>query len=181
MTSLIRWALAFCLLLFVIGAGMAQNTNSGDIRGTVTDSTGAVLAGVKVTVTNIDTGSSKVLSTNNDGLYDTASILPGNYQITFTKDGFQRLVRGPVNLQVGIITVDGPMKVGAISEQVTVTTEAPLLNHAQLAAGEYQRPKLGHFRAVAAWRLWCCRHAHRHGRCGRSGHCRCGERQLAFL
>jgi Carboxypeptidase regulatory-like domain len=127
MTSLIRWALAFCLLLFVIGAGMAQNTNSGDIRGTVTDSTGAVLAGVKVTVTNIDTGSSKVLSTNNDGLYDTASILPGNYQITFTKDGFQRLVRGPVNLQVGIITVDGPMKVGAISEQVTVTTEAPLL------------------------------------------------------
>jgi hypothetical protein len=127
MTSFIRWALAFCLLPFVAGTGIAQNTNSGDIRGTVTDASGAVVPGATVTVANIDTGAKKVLVTNSDGLYDTASILPGNYQITFTKDGFQKLVRGPVNLQVGIITVDGVLKVGSISEEVTVTTEAPLL------------------------------------------------------
>jgi hypothetical protein len=127
MTSIIRGALAFCLLLWVVSEGIAQNTNSGDIRGTVTDSTGAALPGVTVTLTNTDTGTRKILVTNNDGLYDTASILPGNYEITFTKSGFQKLTRGPVNLQVGVITVDGPMKVGTISEVVTVTTEAPLL------------------------------------------------------
>lgn len=127
MTSFNRYTLASCLVLFVAMAAVAQNTNSGDIRGTVTDPSGAVLPGVTVTVTNVDTDSSKVLTTNNDGLYDTASILPGNYRVTFTKTGFQKLVRGPINLQVGIITVDGPMKVGSTSEAVTVTTEAPLL------------------------------------------------------
>ena len=127
MTSFNRCALASCLVLFAAAVAIAQNTNSGDIRGTVTDPSGAVLPGVTVTVTNIDTGGSKVLTTNNDGLYDTASILPGNYRVTFTKEGFQKLVYGPINLQVGIITVDGPMKVGATSEAVTVTTEAPLL------------------------------------------------------
>lgn len=127
MTSFNRYTLASCLVLFVAVAAVAQNTNSGDIRGTVTDPSGAVLPGVTVTITNVDTDSSKVLTTNNDGLYDTASILPGNYRVTFTKTGFQKLVRGPINLQVGIITVDGPMKVGSTSEAVTVTTEAPLL------------------------------------------------------
>jgi hypothetical protein len=127
MNRLIRMILVLSWLLAIAAITVAQNTNSGDIRGTAKDASGAVLPGATVTVTNIDTGISKVLTTNGDGLYDTASILPGNYQITFSKDGFERLVRGPVALQVGIITVDGPMKVGAISDQVTVTTEAPLL------------------------------------------------------
>ena len=127
MTRFNRCTLASCLTLLAAAVAIAQNTNSGDIRGTVTDSSGAVLSGATVTVTNMDTGTSKVLTTNHDGLYDTASILPGNYQVIFTKDGFQKLVRGPINLQVGIITVDGPMKVGSIAQEVTVTTEAPLL------------------------------------------------------
>ena len=113
--------------LWAVGAGIAQNTNSGDIRGTVTDPSGAALAGARVTVTNIDTGTSKALATNSDGIYDTASILPGEYRITFSKEGFEKLVRGPVVLQVGVITVDGHMKVGAISEEVTITSDLPLL------------------------------------------------------
>jgi hypothetical protein len=116
-----------CLMVGATGLGLAQNTNSGDIRGTATDSSGAVLPGVAVSVTNVDNGTTKDFVTNNDGIYDTASILPGRYQITFVKDGFQKLVRGPITLQVGSITVDGSLKVGSITQEVLVTTEVPLL------------------------------------------------------
>src|ERR1700734_473607 len=121
MMSFIRWTIAFCFLLSVAGLAFSQSTNSGDIRGTVTDPSGALLPGVSVTVTNLDTGAKKELVTNSDGLYDTASILPGNYQVTFTKQGFGKLSRGPITLQVGITTVNGELKVGRIAESVEVT------------------------------------------------------------
>ena len=85
--------------------GFGQNTNSGDIRGTVVDPSGAVLPGADVTVTNNDTGVVTKYVTNGDGLYDTNSILPGNYTIVFRKEGFETLKRGPIVLQVGIVTV----------------------------------------------------------------------------
>src|SRR5258708_4180480 len=116
-----------CLLLSVARVGLAQNTNSSDIRGTVTDASGAVLPGVTVTVKNNDTGVVGEFVTNGDGLYDTNSILPGNYTVTFTKESFQKLLRGPFALQVGLVTINGELKVGSSSQVVEVTTEAPLL------------------------------------------------------
>ena len=106
---------------------IAQNTNSGDIRGTVTDSTGALIPGVTVTTLDIDTGVAKSYVTDQAGLYDTSSILPGNYRVTFTKQGFETLVRGPVTLPVGYITVNATLKVGSTTQQVTVTSDVPLL------------------------------------------------------
>jgi hypothetical protein len=94
-------------------------------EGTVTDSSGALMPGVAVTVLNLDTGAAKDLLTNSDGLYDTASILPGNYRVTFTTEGFGKLVRGPITLQVGTITVNGALKVGKITETVEVTADVP--------------------------------------------------------
>jgi len=119
-------SIAIAILLCAQSA-LAQNTNSGDIRGTVTDNTGALIPSVTVTVLNLDTGVSKGYVTNQDGLYDTSSILPGEYKITFTKQGFETFVRGPVALNVGYITVDASLKVGSTSEQVTVTTDVSLL------------------------------------------------------
>jgi len=128
MKSSLRAALTFFLLLCLVGFTMAQNTNSGDIRGTVTDASGAVVPGVTVTVTNVDTGTTKQLVTNNDGLYDTASILPGNYQVAFARDGFDKLVRGPITVRVGITTVNGELRIGSTSQQITVTENVPLLH-----------------------------------------------------
>ncbi len=105
MTNLRQWVLPFFLVL-ASAACFAQSTNSGDIRGSVTDSSGALIPGVKITVLDIETGVSKEFTTNQDGLYDTSSIVTGSYQVTFTKDGFERLVRGPVTLQVGFTTVN---------------------------------------------------------------------------
>ncbi len=127
MRKAVHVAFACFFLLGVAQVGFAQNTNSSDIRGTATDASGAILPGVSVTVKNNDTGVVNTFVTNGDGLYDTNSILPGNYTLTFSKDGFEKLVRGPFPLQVGIVTLNGEMKVGASTQVVEVTSEAPLL------------------------------------------------------
>ena len=98
-----------------------------DLRGTATDLSGALLPDVTVTVLNNDTGVSRVFVTNSDGLYDTNSILPGTYTITFSKTGFQKLVKNSITLQVGIVTVDGALQVGSVSQEVVVTSSLPLL------------------------------------------------------
>lgn len=120
------WVLPL-LLVFGSVSSLAQSTNAGDIRGTVTDTTGALIPDVTVTVTNVDTGVTKTIKSNQAGLYDTDSIVTGNYTVTFTKEGFQRLVRGPITLQLGFTTVNGELKVGSATEAVTVTEDVPLL------------------------------------------------------
>jgi hypothetical protein len=116
------------LALGLASSARAQNSNSGDIRGTVADSSGRVIPGVNVTVTDNDTGVVTKYVTNNDGLYDTNSILPGSYMVLFNKGGFDSYKIGPIALQVGIITVDGVLKVGAATEVVQVdASEAPML------------------------------------------------------
>ena len=126
MKNLHRWVLPL-LLIFGSGACFGQSTNAGDIRGSVTDPSGALIPGVAVSVLNVDTGISKDFVTNQDGLYDTSSIVAGSYRITFAKDGFERLVRGPITLQVGFTTVNAELKVGAMSQEVSVSADVPLL------------------------------------------------------
>ena len=128
MKRLTLWTIS---LLFVVFSGclvcFAQSTNSGDIRGTVADSTGALIPGVTVTVVNDDTGVSKTFTTNDAGLYDTSSIVTGPYTLTFSKEGFEKLVRGPVTVQVGFMTVNAELSVGTSTQEVTVNADVPLL------------------------------------------------------
>jgi len=127
MSKAVYVAFVCCLLLCVANVGLAQNTNSSDIRGSATDQSGAVLPGVTVTVLNNDTGVSRTFVTNGDGIYDTNSILPGTYTVTFTKAGFEKLVKNSIVLQVGVVTIDGAMQVGSITQEVVVTSSLPLL------------------------------------------------------
>ncbi len=122
-----QYVLLIFLIILLSGSTFAQNTNSGDIRGTVTDPSGAVVPGAVVTLLNTDTGVVKELVTNSSGLYDAVSILPGNYTITFSKEGFEKTVRSGIALQVGEISVDAQLSVGATQQAVEVTTETPLL------------------------------------------------------
>ena len=108
-----RFAFCVFLLLFVGEVGRTQNTNSVDISGTVTDASKAVIPDVSVTVTNDDTGVSKNFVTNGEGIYDTVSSLPGNYTLTFSKAGFEKLVHGPVTLEVGSASIDATLSVGS--------------------------------------------------------------------
>src|SRR5271155_5088805 len=128
MKSAFRLTIVVLLLLCVTRGGFAQSTNSGEIRGTVLDSSGAAVPGVTVTLTNVDTGETKDFVTNTDGIYDTVSTRPGNYNLTFTKQGFKQVTRGPVQLQVSVITEDASLQVGQVSEVIHIeATGVPLL------------------------------------------------------
>ena len=100
-----RWILPATLAALctaAISPAFAQNTNSGDIRGTVTDSSGAVIPGVKITVVDVDKQVTRTFTSDGAGLYDTGSIVPDHYKLTFTKQGFQTLIRGPITVDVGV-------------------------------------------------------------------------------
>jgi hypothetical protein len=122
-------AISLITLALVIASPVlrAQSTNSGDISGTVTDNTGAAVPGATVTVLNVDTGVSKTLVTNDSGVYDTSSIVAGTYKITFAKMGFSTLVRPSITIIVGNTTVNAQLSVGAVTQEVVVNTDVPLL------------------------------------------------------
>jgi hypothetical protein len=124
--NLMRLGFALATLLCT-SAAFAQNSNSGDIRGTVTDPTGAVIPGANVSVLDVDKGTTTTYVTDSAGLYDTGSIVTDHYTITFTKEGFGTFVRGPVTLQVETLAINGTLKVGSSAETVTVDTDVPLL------------------------------------------------------
>ncbi len=107
---------------------LAQNTNSGDIQGTVTDTTGAVIPGVTVTVFDVDKGETRTVTSNDAGVYDTGPIVPDHYKLTFTRQGFTTFERGPITVAVGVANVDASLPVGSESQKVSVTSDIPLLN-----------------------------------------------------
>ncbi|HXP10579.1 MAG TPA: carboxypeptidase-like regulatory domain-containing protein [Acidobacteriaceae bacterium] len=120
-------ALLTALCVVVPTPTSAQSTNSGDIRGTVTDNSGAAIPGATVTLTDVDKAVTKTLTTDGAGLYDTGAIVPDHYTLTFTKSGFQTLIRGPITVEVGVQGVNAQLQVGAQSVEVTVNTDVPLL------------------------------------------------------
>ncbi len=69
-------------------AAFGQATNSADVTGTVTDSTGAVVPGVKIAINDVDKGQVRVITSNGAGAYDSGPIVPNdNYTITFRQRG----------------------------------------------------------------------------------------------
>ena len=115
------------LLAACCGPVFAQAVNSGEIRGTVTDPSGAVVPGVTVAILNTQTGVTTDVVTNDAGIYDALSILPGNYTLTFSKDGFNKLVRQGIDLRIQVITVNAQLAVGAMSQTVEVNAQASML------------------------------------------------------
>ena len=117
------------LLCLLSSAAMAlgQGTNS-DVTGTVTDSTGAVIPGVTVTAKNLDKNTERIIVTNDAGVYATGPLVSGdNYQITFKKDGFATVQRGPMTLRTGVVGMNVELTIAQSSQQVVVEAMAPIL------------------------------------------------------
>jgi Carboxypeptidase regulatory-like domain/TonB dependent receptor len=119
---------AAVFLASCLGAAFGQSTNAGDISGTVTDTTGAVISDATVRVTNIATGVGRDYTTNAAGIYDTNSIVAGDYKITFSREGFTTLVRSSVTVNVGQLQLNAQLAVGTVNTQVVVNSDVPLLN-----------------------------------------------------
>ena len=91
------------------------------VRGVVTDTSGAVVTGVTLKITNVNTGISKQTTSSADGSYDFVNLIPGTYNMTATKAGFATFNVGNVKILANQIYVSPiTMKVGAVTEEVTV-------------------------------------------------------------
>ncbi len=115
------------LLLFV--SGLVAQTSQGRILGLVSDSSGAVVSGAMVTITNTATEISRSLTTTAAGDYNAPNLEPGPYMVTAEAPGFKKTQRTGLQLEVAKdIRVDFSLKPGAITETVTVSEEAPIVN-----------------------------------------------------
>src|SRR5215831_15010989 len=96
----------YALLAVALAAGtaVAQVSGSGTIQGTVTDPTGAVVAGVSVTATNVETGVQTSRKTTDAGFFVLTPLQPGEYTVTVRTAGFQSLTQEHVQV-VGLGTV----------------------------------------------------------------------------
>jgi hypothetical protein len=124
-THVLRIAL-FCL--FSTTLVLAQSTG-GRILGRVADPSGAVLAGVKVTLVNDATGASSDARTNESGDYVFPQVAVGSYRLEFEQTGFKKNVQRGVTVDLNqVVTVNMVMQIGETKETVEVTSEAPLVD-----------------------------------------------------
>lgn len=108
--------------LYAQGAGAA-------IQGTVTDATGAVIPGAAITATNVETNLQRAVTSSSAGLYVIPNLPPGRYRLQITMSGFQTRTLENLELVIGQQLVSNTsLQVGEISQQVTVSGEAPLVN-----------------------------------------------------
>src|SRR5579872_949402 len=125
------------LLLLAAAAAWGQ-IDRGTIQGEVKDPSGLGVPGAKVQVIRADTNSALDLETNMEGLYTAPNLPAGDYRIVFQKAGFASVTREPVEVRPRMdVRVDVTLQPGAVTESVTVTEEAPLLDTATMnnAAG----------------------------------------------
>jgi hypothetical protein len=119
-----RMAFVFgCALLLMLGASSALQAQitTAALRGSVTDEQGAAIAGAEVTITNIDTGFTRTVTSGGDGEYNFPDLPLGLYRIHATHSGFKAAEQTGIALHVNdSVVVNIGLHVGAISEQVTV-------------------------------------------------------------
>ncbi|MFP5275939.1 MAG: carboxypeptidase regulatory-like domain-containing protein [Acidobacteriota bacterium] len=119
--------LALVVALLACGTGWSQAV--GSIVGSVTDTSGAVIPGAKVTVTNVATNVTNVTQSDASGNFQVLNLLPGNYKVVVQKQGFQQYV-----IPSEAVAVDkaspalAKLSVGQVSQTVEISSQAPLLN-----------------------------------------------------
>ena len=118
---------ALAALFYGANASRGQDVTAA-ITGTVTDSSGAPLAGATVTAKDVDRGTTWPTTTSSEGIYNILRIPVGTYTLTVEAKGFQTAQHAPFTLVLNqTARIDVQMRVGAVSATVEVTGEAPLL------------------------------------------------------
>ncbi|HEX9927676.1 MAG TPA: carboxypeptidase regulatory-like domain-containing protein [Pyrinomonadaceae bacterium] len=140
-SSLVK-LLASCAFLLIFGlaavfqvSAQSQALN-GQIEGTITDPNGAAVPNASVTVRNIETGSERQITTDDNGVY-RAPLLPlGTFRVTVEAANFKRYVREGITLTAGqTATVDLALEAGDVSATVTVTSDAPIADPGKIDVG----------------------------------------------
>jgi hypothetical protein len=121
-------ALLLSALIFTFAFPSAAQTFYGSIDGIVTDTKNLPIANASVTLTHIETGIQKTAQSSDSGTYQFLNLVPGTYWIEVAQSGFAREKKGPIPVQVqGALRVDFALKVGSVTETVSVSSEVPVL------------------------------------------------------
>ena len=115
-----------CLLaaLLAVAAATAQVGGSGTIQGTVTDPSGAVVAGASVTATNVATGVQTARETTEAGVFALPLLPAGEYTVTVKATGFQTLTQAHVIVEaLANVAVNPKLQIGAANQSITVEAQ----------------------------------------------------------
>lgn len=122
------FVIAVCLVLLNANPAFSQE-RFGNLTGTTTDSSGAVVPGATVTVINKETNRSLIFRTRDNGTYQAPDIEPGRYSVRFEKPGFSKSEVPNVVVLVGkTLVVNGKMEVGTLEQTVQVVEASPVID-----------------------------------------------------
>jgi len=122
-------ALTLILCVAILSVPTSAQVNQGRIGGTIADQTGGAIVGATVTVTDVERGVTRTLTTDGAGAYGAPNLTPGNYTIHVEYKGFTAINRQDINVGVGQdIRVDLILQPGDQTQTVTVTGEPPAIN-----------------------------------------------------
>jgi Carboxypeptidase regulatory-like domain/TonB dependent receptor len=125
----LRRALRCVLFVLVLCLPAMTQSTGGRILGKVSDSTGAVVSGVSINLTNVATGVARQATTNDAGDYTFIEVVPGNYRAEYSLQGFKKYVRDNVTIELNeVLTLNATLQPGGTQEVVEVTSEAPLVD-----------------------------------------------------
>jgi len=128
LTKQLWFHLMLCLLFLEATQPLLGQVNSGDVVGTVTDVSGAVLPDSKVTIKNVGTGESRTVQTGTTGEYSFSLLQVGSYEVAIKAKGFRTVVIKDLNLSAGArVRVDGKMEIGMATENASVSAQATAL------------------------------------------------------
>lgn len=123
-----RVVVVFCCLFLLIGLSSPKafgQGNTGTVSGTVTDTSGAVVAGATVNLNDSATGAARPTTTNDKGFYVFPYVNPGAYTVSVTKTGFRTSVISSQTVEIGLqLTINVVLEVGSVSSTVEVTYTA---------------------------------------------------------
>jgi hypothetical protein len=109
----------------------------GSIVGTVTDSSGSVVADATVTLTSTDSGFRRVVTSDSNGAYSFVNLVPGSYTVRIEKEGFKTYVRSPIEIEVKAdVRVDVVMQVGTLAQTVQVSALPALMQTETSSLGQ---------------------------------------------
>jgi hypothetical protein len=130
-STILAGVLAFALL-----QPLSAQLDTGNITGRVTDPTGAAVLGAKVIVTQTETNIVTEATTNDQGIYRALNLRPGPYKVEATASGFKKFIRENLDLSSNAtLGIDLPLQIGSLTDSVSVTTQAPLLETEVTQAG----------------------------------------------
>ena len=129
------WVVAMALLLLLVPKPSSAQI-MGTILGTVKDSSGGVVPQAKVTIVNTDTNDTRTATTGDDGSFRFPALGTGHYSVRVEKEGFKTETQTGLTLEVAQeMVVNTALEVGASTQEVTVTGEAPVVNTTNSSLG----------------------------------------------